>query len=175
MLLSTFALHAALRMVYRPFAERGLQLTRPRTLQRYRHTAVLLLIVAGAAPAIAFGQPEKSSQNNPVRTGEWEISPQSSTGASISYRLCFKSGGSEDLQLLLPRLPPDTGCPGAQTVLKDGVLEWRLACPTRSVDMTARYQLGPDLIDGTVTLTQGAPPQTLQRRIVASRVGACPG
>lgn len=173
--LSTFALPAALRTMYRLFAEGAFQLKQPRKLKRHCHTAVVLLIVSGTAPSIAFGQPANSSQNNPVRAGEWEISPQSSTGASISYRLCFKSGGSEDLQLLLPRLPPDTGCPGAQTVLKNGVLEWSLACPTRSVEMSARYQLGPDLIDGTVTLTQGAPPQTSQQRIVARRVGACPG
>lgn len=135
----------------------------------------LLLILAGAAPDAAFGQPAHSGQGNPVRAGEWEISPQSSAGASISYRLCFKSGGSEDLQLLLPRLPPDTGCPEAQTAIQDGVFDWRLACPARSLEMSARYQLGPDLIDGTVTLNQGAPPQTSQQRIVARRVGACPG
>jgi len=173
--ITTFARHAAFRMVHRPFAERALQLKRPRTLTRYCSTASLVLIMAGAAQDIAIGQPTNASQGNPVRAGEWEISPQSSAGASISYRLCFKTGGNEDLQLLLPRLPPDAGCPGAQTVLKDGVFELRLACPGRSVEMTARYQLGPELINGTVTLTQGTPPQTSQQQIVARRVGACPG
>ncbi len=94
---------------------------------------------------------------------------------SISYRLCFKGGGPDDLQQLLPRLPLDTTCPAAESTLGGAVWEWRLTCPGRSLELAARYQLSPDLIEGAITLTQGMPPQTSQQGIVARRVGACPG
>ena len=138
-------------------------------------TASLVLVAPNSAMAQGSGHHPASGDaaGALVRPGSWQVTPQGTAGASLNYQLCFKSGGLDDLKLLLPNLVPPAGCASPTLRQGDGRLSWDVDCPAQSLRAEARYQLAADAIDGKFTITQGTPAATSSQTIVARRVGAC--
>lgn len=113
-----------------------------------------------------------------VRPGRWAVTPQSTAGASVSYQVCFKTGSLDDVKLLLPRLEGGPECPQPRIEVGRATLTWQLGCPAKSLRVDARYTLAPDVIEGTVTITQsgaqGNPAAASVQSIKAQHAGACP-
>jgi hypothetical protein len=136
---------------------------------------------AASAPAVAaltlsiFAGP-LLAQSPPVplvNPGQWQITPQGSAGASVSYGLCFPRGDLEDLKQLLPSLGNTAECPPQRTEAANGVMNWEFNCPAKSFRGDGRYLLSATAVEGTINFTQGAPAVTATQRIVARHAGLC--
>lgn len=133
--------------------------------------AVVIGLTLSLLAATLFAQSAPAPLVNP---GQWEITPQSNAGASVSYSLCFARGDLDDLKKLLPNLSNTTECPAQRINATDGVMTWDLDCPAKSFRGEGRYALSAMAVDGTIHFTQGAPAVTATQRIIARRAGACP-
>ena len=141
----------------------------PSAARAIAHTVAALTLSLPAVPLFAQSTPAAL-----VNPGQWEITPQSNAGATVSYALCFARGDLDDLKQLLPNLSNIAGCPPQRTGAADGVMTWEFDCPAQSFRGDGRYTLGASAVDGVINFTQGAPAVTSSQRITARQTGACP-
>lgn len=109
-----------------------------------------------------------------VRAGAWNITPQSTSGVTLGYQLCFKTGSLEDVKLLMPNIQGGAGCAAPVIELPPGFVTWHLDCPAQALHVSARYTLLPERIEGSVNITQGTPAVASSQSITAQHAGACP-
>ena len=139
--------------------------------------AILLITALGASSGLA---PQARAADAPagasalVQPGTWLVMPSSDTGATLSYRLCFKTGTLDDLRLLLPNLAAASECPPAKIESAPEQLRWSLACPAQALRADARYRLTAIQVEGELTITQGDPPSSKSQSILARLDGPCP-
>lgn len=138
-----------------------------------RHFALKLALVSSLY-LHAHSAAAQPAETNLVQPGAWNVVPQTTAGASISYQLCFKTGSLEDVRLLLPNMNAGADCPNPQIDVRPGALSWRLECPRSGLTAQAEYALGPERIEGTVTITPGSGRASTRQTITAHRAGACP-
>ena len=108
-----------------------------------------------------------------VNPGLWEITPQKSGSAGVSYRQCFSRGDLDDLKMLLPHINGGGDCPQVRLEAGNGVMTWVLNCPLRELVGAGRYELQPASIDGAVNLTEGPSKSATTLTIAARHAGAC--
>ncbi len=141
-------------------------------------SAILIIAALGTAPTSTPSQAQSANAHagGPalVQPGAWLVTPSSDTGATLSYRLCFKTGTLDDLRLLLPNLAAAPGCPAAQIESTPTQLTWSLACPAHGLRADARYRLTAARVDGEFTIAKGNPPTSNRQSIVARLDGPCP-
>lgn len=140
--------------------------------------AIVLIAALGAAssglPPQARAADALAGAAPLVQAGAWLVTPSSDTGATLSYRLCFKTGALDDLRLLLPNLVTSLDCPAASIESGPGQLTWSLICPAQGLRATARYRLSATRVEGEFTITQGDPPASKKQAILARLDGPCP-
>jgi hypothetical protein len=140
--------------------------------------AIVLFAALGAASNGLFPQAHAAdapARNPPlVQPGAWVVTPTSDTGATLSYRLCFRTGALDDLRLLLPNLAAAPSCPPAQLESAPERLTWSLACPALALQADAHYRLAATRVEGEFTITQGDPPSRKSQGILARFDGPCP-
>ena len=137
-----------------------------------RHAAsawlcALLIHGAWTIPVLAQSTPAL------VNPGLWEITPQKSGSAGVSYRQCFTRGDLDDLKMLLPHINGGDDCPQVRLKSANGVMTWALNCPLRELVGAGRYELQPASIDGVVKLTDGPSKSATTLTIAARHAGAC--
>jgi len=108
-----------------------------------------------------------------LRPGQWQIRSGTLGLPTVAYSLCFKTGGPEDLKLLLPQISGNTACPAPQMRSEGAALQWQLICPAAGLSISARYSVQAEHIEGSVDVVSGKPPQQRTDRISADYVGAC--
>ncbi|HEY4374263.1 MAG TPA: hypothetical protein VGN52_20235 [Burkholderiales bacterium] len=92
---------------------------------------------------------------------------------AVAYRLCMKTGGPDDLKLLLPRVQASAACPAPALREEGDAFTWELACPAAGLSVHARYAVQPAQVQGKVEIVSGNPPQRRMDEITANYVGAC--
>ena len=108
-----------------------------------------------------------------VRPGAWEVRSGAPGQPMVGYLVCFKTGGTEDINLLLPRAAGDPACSAASTRREGNTLIWQLSCPQGPLTASARYAVQTETIEGEVSITSGTPPKNRQETISARYAGAC--
>lgn len=108
-----------------------------------------------------------------LRGGEWQVLSNTVGQPAVSYHLCMKNGGAEDLKLLLPRVKSSATCPAPELREEGNAFVWELACPAAALSIHARYTVQPAQVQGKVEIVSGNPPQRRVDEISANYVGAC--
>ena len=137
-----------------------------------RHAAsawLCALLIHGtlACPVLAQSTPAL------VNPGLWEITPQKSGSAGVSYRQCFTRGDLDDLKMLLPHINGGGDCPQVRLGAANGVMTWALNCPVKELLGEGRYELQPASVHGAVKLTEGQSKTATTLTIAAHHAGAC--
>lgn len=128
-----------------------------------------------SAPAAAPGTAPAQNDTAPLlRPGAWNVTPQSPSGVTLGYQLCFKTGSLDDIKLLMPNIQGGAGCAAPVIELPPGLVTWRFDCPAQAVQVSARYTLAPERIEGLIHITQGTPAAASSQSITAQYAGACP-
>jgi len=135
--------------------------------------APLLAAVLGASMHLPANAAPDSPDPSLVRPGAWEVKSGAEGQPMLGYRLCFKNGGTEDIQRLLPHASGNAACSAASTHGEGADVIWELRCPEARFSASARYALQPESIEGKVKITAGTPPRTRLEVISARYVGAC--
>jgi len=108
-----------------------------------------------------------------LRAGQWQVRSGTLGQPTVAYSLCFKTGGPEDLKLLLPQVSGHASCPAPDMHGEGTELQWKLTCPTAGLSISARYSLKAEHVEGSVDIVAGKPPQQRTDRISADYIGAC--
>lgn len=136
------------------------------------------LLYGGAAQAQTASAPTTGpvrKESAPlVRPGAWSITPQSPSGVTLGYQLCFKTGSLDDIKLLMPNIQGGAGCAAPVIELPTGLVTWRFVCPAQALHVSARYTLAPERIEGLINITQGTSAAASNQSITAQHAGACP-
>ena len=140
------------------------------------HNAPLIsaILLSIALTGSALAQSAAPAAPSLVSPGMWEIMPQSSQSATVSYRQCFARGDLDDLKALLPNLRGGTACPAAKLETNAGVMTWSLDCPAKSFRGDGRYELQAAAVRGTINFIDGADNKTTTLTIAAHYTGPCP-
>ncbi|MDB5806708.1 MAG: hypothetical protein JWN73_4030 [Betaproteobacteria bacterium] len=109
-----------------------------------------------------------------LRAGQWQIRSGTVGQPTAAYGLCFKTGGAEDLKLLLPQVSGNSACPAPEMRSEGAELQWNLSCPEAGLSISARYSLRAEHVEGTVQIVSGKPPRQRTDRISADYAGPCP-
>jgi len=131
-----------------------------------RCLALLMLTAAVGAPAQEVPQL--------LRPGAWDVRSGRTGEAMVGYQLCLRSGGMEDVKLLLPRLQGAASCPQDRLSRDGQTLTWELSCPAIPLSASARYTLQAEAVDGQLDVSSGAPPVRQSEVISARYAGPCP-
>jgi hypothetical protein len=108
-----------------------------------------------------------------LRPGQWQVRSGAPGQPAVAYNLCFKTGGPEDLKLLLPQISGNATCPAPEMRSEGAALQWQLTCPAAGLSISARYSVQAEHVEGSVDVVNGKPPQQRTDRISADYAGAC--
>jgi hypothetical protein len=130
-------------------------------------TATIAAVFVASASVFA-----QAPQKGPASPGSWQVTPSSTSSASVSYNLCFKTGGMDEVRSLLPRVTQNAANCKEVDASQGAQLRYTLTCPSPALKVNAIYDITPQAVEGRiVTERAGEPPEV--QTIRARRVGDC--